>query len=185
MTGVRSKLAFVIYSVVWHICVGLFFWGWAIKNMVNGHAPFDSGVVIFFLSMCTGVLGLRIWWAEADGFTCDADEESTRHALDGQPSPLGSSSAAKALTGQQNRQQNRHLQNGPPRCRSRLVCWYQWMLLLTHLLITVIYAGAGIAIKRPEISWWKPYCLGAAAAWLLTGIAFFLNFRRLYEPSWC
>ncbi|KAF4666649.1 hypothetical protein FOZ61_009448 [Perkinsus olseni] len=50
----RSKLR--RYSTI-IIPVGIFFWAWALLNVLSGEVPFDLGLVSFALIILTGVVG--------------------------------------------------------------------------------------------------------------------------------
>jgi hypothetical protein len=47
-----------VYSVLL-LLVSVFFWGWALRNTIDGKVPFDGGLVCFLLTGLAGVYGLK------------------------------------------------------------------------------------------------------------------------------
>ncbi len=166
--------------------VGFFFWGWAVKNMVNGNPPFDSGCIIFLLAVAAGACGVRIWWrfrlrrAElVERLVALQTLDSARVGEDARAdtSPSEGPATGRAVPSES---ESIILAERDLFCCSALTSFPRWAMA-AHGVITLVYLAAAVALKRS--AWFTTYCWVNAASWGFSGVLVYPLSRRVQASA--
>lgn len=192
--NLRLRHSLFILICFLHVFVGLFFWLWALKNVLD-RQKFDSGILIFWLAIATGWTGLA-----AVGEATDPEDQ----VLPDQPDYQGDCfrRCGRGLRGSV----CCTTVNGRGLCSGRLMgchsrCCragaprriYKSLLLWTHGVIGTIFLLAGIGanyLREADhaAARFRRFCFINCAAWVVTGALIYFVYcrgsKKLRQEAW-